>query len=383
MSFKRDGNDKGALDNQRKRRVADLLFEDIQEEEVTRLSNGKYKCKMCSSQPIFDTLNMFYVHKQGKKHLYSIEYAAQQKQELDDLIEKRKHEQMVRDGNAVTKQVVEETEIHQEYKNPILGIKKPRKLYERKAVLDLNISNMNKSNTTTTIAPIPTVATCANQLPGNRFNNTFSSKQHKYCPETVQVCTSASSSTTNNSRYSGSPDIAADRKFRSSFQHKQQSSVKHGEKNTIVNAMNVGKFVRNSNAEQNNKYYLSRKKDKEETRSLIKKIDDNSSSQTLVSPAQTWEFYKDFKGKVPFKMKSKEEPVNKSSEGTEELQKIQNGGNTEIKTVQTASGTSLGKEHAEKYLHALGSGWKKDWTGTWIKDENAEFDSDDEPPDIQ
>jgi hypothetical protein len=118
--------------------------------------------------------------------------------------------------------------------------------------------------------------------------------------------------------------------------------------------MNVGKFVRNSNAEQNNKYYLSRKKDKEETSSQIRKIDDNSSNQSLVSPAQTWEFYKDFKGKVPFKMKSKEEPVNKSSEGTEELQKIQNGGNTEIKTDQTASGSSLGKEHAEKYLHALG-----------------------------
>jgi hypothetical protein len=28
------------------------------------------------------------------------------------------------------------------------------------------------------------------------------------------------------------------------------------------------------------------------------------------------------------------------------------------------------------------SGWKKDYKGNWIKDEDVEFDSDEEPPDI-
>ncbi|KAK3727637.1 hypothetical protein RRG08_032598 [Elysia crispata] len=36
----------------------------------------------------------------------------------------------------------------------------------------------------------------------------------------------------------------------------------------------------------------------------------------------------------------------------------------------------------QKLKQLQGSGWKKDWDGKWIKDENAEFDSDEEPPDI-
>jgi hypothetical protein len=28
------------------------------------------------------------------------------------------------------------------------------------------------------------------------------------------------------------------------------------------------------------------------------------------------------------------------------------------------------------------SGWKKDWDGKWIRDEEAEFDSDEEAPDL-
>lgn len=27
-------------------------------------------------------------------------------------------------------------------------------------------------------------------------------------------------------------------------------------------------------------------------------------------------------------------------------------------------------------------GWKKNWKGEWIKDEDVEFDSDEEPPDL-
>lgn len=40
------------------------------------------------------------------------------------------------------------------------------------------------------------------------------------------------------------------------------------------------------------------------------------------------------------------------------------------------------KELAYKYWQLAGSGWKKNWTGEWEKDEQAEFDSDEEPPDL-
>ncbi|CAI9730556.1 Hypothetical predicted protein [Octopus vulgaris] len=49
---------------------------------------------------------------------------------------------------------------------------------------------------------------------------------------------------------------------------------------------------------------------------------------------------------------------------------------------QEASKVVEKKELAEKYWQLSGSGWKKDWVGNWIKDEDAEFDSDEEPPDL-
>ncbi|CAE1276762.1 unnamed protein product [Acanthosepion pharaonis] len=39
-------------------------------------------------------------------------------------------------------------------------------------------------------------------------------------------------------------------------------------------------------------------------------------------------------------------------------------------------------ELAYKYWQLAGSGWKKNWSGKWEKDEQAEFDSDEEPPDL-
>ncbi|XP_048727510.2 uncharacterized protein LOC125645754 isoform X2 [Ostrea edulis] len=37
---------------------------------------------------------------------------------------------------------------------------------------------------------------------------------------------------------------------------------------------------------------------------------------------------------------------------------------------------------ADQYLFYRGGGWKKNWKGEWIKDEDVEFDSDEEPPDL-
>ena len=40
------------------------------------------------------------------------------------------------------------------------------------------------------------------------------------------------------------------------------------------------------------------------------------------------------------------------------------------------------KHYLEKYKNAKSSGWMKSKDGSWIRDPNAEFDSDDEAPDI-
>lgn len=40
------------------------------------------------------------------------------------------------------------------------------------------------------------------------------------------------------------------------------------------------------------------------------------------------------------------------------------------------------RKRAQQYMHIRGAGWKKDWDGKWIRDEDAEFDSDEEPPEL-
>ncbi|XP_045176719.2 uncharacterized protein LOC123537174 [Mercenaria mercenaria] len=385
MSFKRDGDDKSALDNQRKRRVADLLYEDIDEEEVTRLSNGKFKCKLCSHQPIFDTLNMFYVHKQGKKHQYSMEYATQQKQELEDLIKKRKHEQLARSGHTVTNQSQEETGTTEDIKNTVLGMKKPRRPYDRKPVIDFDIFPCNKA-----ASPVTIETTTSNQLPGNRFSSFCTTKNPESFSGHVRMGGNSDRDKFAGGKLNTRSFVTVESKHDFKMQYINRSASRNCSENSVVNARNVHKLVGQSNAEHNNKYYLSRKKEREETSSVLRNTDGGISDKTInqptVLPTQTWEFYKDFKGKLPFRMKSVEKPLHKCSTDTKEEEKVQGHDSIRIESVKlenTAGGSCTEKrEKAEKYLKALGSGWKKDWTGSWIKDDDAEFDSDEEPPDI-
>uniref|UniRef100_A0A3B4AI37 Sodium channel modifier 1 n=1 Tax=Periophthalmus magnuspinnatus TaxID=409849 RepID=A0A3B4AI37_9GOBI len=69
MSFKREGDDRSQLNVLKKRRVADLLSNYIPEDEATIMSNGRYTCLVCSYGPVFDTVDMLTVHRNGKRHL--------------------------------------------------------------------------------------------------------------------------------------------------------------------------------------------------------------------------------------------------------------------------------------------------------------------------
>lgn len=50
-------------------RVKELLGVQIPEGEAKLLSNGRLTCLICIHRPIFDTINVLSIHRQGKKHL--------------------------------------------------------------------------------------------------------------------------------------------------------------------------------------------------------------------------------------------------------------------------------------------------------------------------
>ncbi|XP_028837148.1 sodium channel modifier 1 isoform X2 [Denticeps clupeoides] len=92
MSFKREGDDQSQLNVLKKRRVADLLSNFIPEDEATLLKNGRYACLVCSHRPVFDTVNMLAIHRKGKRHSEGVKWFYRKKLELQNEIEKRRHQ---------------------------------------------------------------------------------------------------------------------------------------------------------------------------------------------------------------------------------------------------------------------------------------------------
>lgn len=93
MSFKRVGDDFTALRVQKRQRVSDLLVEDIPEDEAKLLKNGRFACMVCKHCPVFDTVAVLSIHRQGKKHLANAKVRLEKLREDAELRQKREHMQ--------------------------------------------------------------------------------------------------------------------------------------------------------------------------------------------------------------------------------------------------------------------------------------------------
>ncbi|KAM4690249.1 sodium channel modifier 1-like [Rhinophrynus dorsalis] len=100
MSFKRDGDDSCQLNLLKKRRVADLLASYIPEDEALLLKNGRYACTVCHHRPVFDTIDMLSVHRNGKKHIACLQRYYSKKTEHNNEIQKRQHQAYVQAEEA-------------------------------------------------------------------------------------------------------------------------------------------------------------------------------------------------------------------------------------------------------------------------------------------
>uniref|UniRef100_A0A8C0B7L0 Sodium channel modifier 1 n=1 Tax=Buteo japonicus TaxID=224669 RepID=A0A8C0B7L0_9AVES len=89
------GDRAGGKDWFPKRRVADLLANYIPEDEALLLRSGRYACTVCAHRPIFDTLDVLTVHRAGKKHMGSLQRFYGRKRSLQDVAQKRQHEEEV------------------------------------------------------------------------------------------------------------------------------------------------------------------------------------------------------------------------------------------------------------------------------------------------
>uniref|UniRef100_A0A3Q4AHL7 Sodium channel modifier 1 n=1 Tax=Mola mola TaxID=94237 RepID=A0A3Q4AHL7_MOLML len=96
MSFKREGDDKCQLNILKRRRTADLLSHFIPEDEAALMKNGRYTCLVCSYRPVFDTVDMLTVHRNGKRHLEGLKAFYGKKGQLKNEMAKRQHENYIK-----------------------------------------------------------------------------------------------------------------------------------------------------------------------------------------------------------------------------------------------------------------------------------------------
>lgn len=91
MSFKRVGDDPTALRIQKRQRVSELLLEEIPEDEATLTKNGRFACLVCKHCPVFDTVAVLRIHRQGKKHFSYAKIRLEKLMEDAEIRQKREH----------------------------------------------------------------------------------------------------------------------------------------------------------------------------------------------------------------------------------------------------------------------------------------------------
>ncbi|OWF43725.1 sodium channel modifier 1-like [Mizuhopecten yessoensis] len=386
MSFKRDGNDSNQLGILRKRRVCELLGIAVPDDEALLMSNGRFACLVCGHRPVFDTVDMLILHRQGKKHLANADYEAEKKEELEKLIEKRKHDQYLKDGTTV---------IHQKktsWRGLGLGVaydpraKKPRP-HERKQKLDFTSSDSQETVTTNSLA-LPGNRSSLSYQNRNNLSNEIDSRKRAYYPKDHDYKLDKKSGAMSNQSFR---DLLLQQQADNGpVKHSKQLKNIFGEKSTDEKSIEEYKpyighriqrnlcdselpvdsactsALQSSCSRQN--FMGSRFHSNEQSSSTF----DGQSAILGHTSSRGDNFSKLEHSDILSLAENPPPPPN----NRKQLKK-------KLSCRPEASAVSdERKRKAELYLQCRGAGWKKDLTGKWIRDEEAEFDSDEEPPDL-
>ncbi|CAL1535369.1 unnamed protein product [Lymnaea stagnalis] len=348
MSFKREGNDTNLLSTLRKRRIKELLSEDIPEDEAKLLCNGRFACTVCQHNPIFDTVNMLSIHRNGKKHLFCYEIFMNKKKELKNLIAIRKQELFLKDGSTAINTVSAKEDF--------------------KGIL--------------TSSPYDS------RVKKSKVRNSEATNSSKDVTKSKTDISGCSSHWANMCKNQISGPVMHDYKLKSIFERQTETPVRivPYQSKHMLNLKTSCMQSKDAHHVQI-KFTTASKPAYEQNDIPSQTINSNvrlDSSQTSAATGQTSSKHTD-------SVKSKSHPTSTSSKHSMYANKtFKSQSQKNIKSQKLKQ--DLCKKFSPKITeqasvtHKLrqlqGSGWKRDWDGKWIKDETAEFDSDEEPPDI-
>ncbi|XP_034467273.1 sodium channel modifier 1 [Hippoglossus hippoglossus] len=195
MSFKREGDDKSQLNILKKRRVEDLLSHFIPEDEAVLMKNGRYSCTVCSYRPVFDTVDMLTVHRNGKKHLEGLKLFYGKKTRLKNEITKRRQENSVQAEDA-----------GQEASSSAPLLEQTRKLTHHAL---LKTVPYNSCHRTTSTKSEKEPASISSDVSGNAHSETPSGPENTSEASDSAPSRSSSGSTADNKELNPSHDVEA------------------------------------------------------------------------------------------------------------------------------------------------------------------------------
>lgn len=359
MSFKREGNDSSLLSKLRKRRINELLGESIPDNEAKLLSNGRFTCTVCNSIPIFDTVNMLLQHRHGKKHLANQQIYDSKQRELKELIEKRKHQQFLTDGTTYIPMAASSTHgiLPSAPYDP--RVKKAKvQPTDRKPRINLQTSSNHSQGSHT---PSPSSHRASVSVSDAKDSDNVShSSNHRLLDIASQQLSGPllhnhQLKNLIKTKYQETPQISPYRSKRGSEQIVM--------KKKITSATST---VKQSELQCTLPSQLQK------SHSLLV---ETSSSNLDCKNRETVRHQLDLNIRQP--VRAVNGLSSQQSQSHSQMQESDQPPQPKICHYVTADSWKM-----QKLRQLQGSGWKRDWDGKWIKDEDAEFDSDEEPPDL-
>ncbi|XP_038052869.1 sodium channel modifier 1-like isoform X2 [Patiria miniata] len=409
MSFKREGDDQSQLNLLKKRRVSDLLADDVPEDEAFLMSNGRYACTVCHHRPVLDTIAMLLVHRQGKKHQSYVKSYYAKKQHLMKEVEKRKQHLYLMNQEQNNSSLEEDvapllTKTRKATHHALLKAA-PYKGYGGPSRKQESSSHSFQGKTTgsffqrvsqnsfredsSCLGPA-TSATHVGNLPGNRIHSSISqSEMTADCPSsndtkgrdktsnaighTDDVSDGDSLSKLSDQNGPPEPLTVTEKRCLTLFQLKPYIPKCQRNKGLVHEAHVDSESVTISTTQSDNQLNTKMSLTSEHESRTAKPppaLQSCTSGKETASGARA-------SGNIKCDPGTKQtHPI--PSKDLKSSQKISKSATRSKNSSGVSEDTS--RMDREKYLKLTSSGWKTDWKGGWVQDQDVEFDSDEDVP---
>ncbi|KXJ09167.1 sodium channel modifier 1 [Exaiptasia diaphana] len=349
MSFKRVADDFDDFNIQRKRRVNDLLLDNIPSDEITLMSNGKLACLVCHHRPVFDTTAMISLHRNGKKHLANVLVKLERAKEDAEIRQRREHEEYLKSSSE----------------SPLIGkTKKNKELVLNSSSHRANVAERKVGD---------------NKTPSNSFTYKGKTMDGSFCNQESFTETCGDSRDTSTGRTHGEATAQAGF-FKAKTTFNSQTSYTRDYESSSSSTQNISKQTQNK---YKNNSFLRKNETINPSSAHLKQDNHSKSSTTKYNHLGN---RKDLaKQRFLSVNPLTQQQVQPEGELCSVSENKQNDGNSthNISTAQQelSEYDKLDQNSKALYVSKLRQlGWVLGLDGKWLKDENAEFDSDEEEP---